>query len=320
MGSAYAQPTATLSSESVEVGEQVDVELEFINNGEVTLIDGAIMFGSSNVSIDGMGSINVNGPALDDTGFNAQINQTSPGVINILVSNLGDPDALIPSGTIALIPFNGLNSGLGFDNTPLTWDADSFFGDEDEMDVLGDFTNGSISIFGGTGGTISVDITKSSDTTRVEPGIPTLITYQIILNSNGSNTATGVNVVDELPNGAIFEDGMSSSECALGQNNTVECSVGSIPSGQEVELNIAISIVAMEGDILNQAIVEFLGEIGEPVENTSNTFTIRVGGDAGGGGCVLASINNTEMSELLGLLAPFVLLPLVMVLRRRKRG
>jgi len=42
------------------------------------------------------------------------------------------------------------------------------------------------------------------------------------------------------------------------------------------------------------------------------------GGAGSSGGCAIAS-NNTGKTEVLGLLVPFVLLPLMMMLRRKNR-
>jgi len=101
----------------------------------------------------------------------------------------------------------------------------------------------------------------------------------------------------------------------IGPPNSVGCDVGDIPVGQERVLNIAISITGMEGSILNQAIVDFLNEFGERVENASNTFTIRVGGGGGGGGggCSLASNTPTGNSavNILLLLMPALVIGLV---------
>lgn len=313
---AVAQPNLTVSSLDLDVGETGSIQISFENNSEVDQIQLDLSFNPSLVSVD-MSGITFSQAAQDAgfTFFSALVNNNST-----LRMGTNPPVQVpippIPSGVIFNIPFTGLSSGTSnLDIMPI---GGQFFFDDGVAVPPDVITGGSIMVSGDPPppvGSVNVTITKSSDTNRIDPGVPVVITYNIILNSNGDDPAEDVGVTDALPDGAVFDAGMSSPECnmLIGPPNSVGCDVGDIPAGQERVLNIAISITGMEGSILNQAIVDFLNEFGERVENASNTFTIRVGGGGGGGGCALANNTPTGSSavNILLLLMPALVIGFV---------
>ena len=313
---AFAQPNLTITSiDDLGVGQTGVINVDFVNNGEVNGMQFDLSFNPSLVSAD------LNGltfsQAAADLGYapiSALINNNS--TLRLAVNPpVVDPLPDLPSGALFSIPFMGVAAGTTtLDIMEVNGRIFANQGVTVPADIL---TNGAITVEGGPPPFVNVTITKSSDTNRIDPGVPVVITYNIILNSNGDQTAEDVGVTDALPDGAVFDAGMSSPECEMliGPPNSVGCDVGDIPAGQERVLNIAISITGMEGSILNQAIVDFLDEFGERVENASNTFTIRVGGGGGGGGgsCALASNTPTGSSavNILLLLMPALVIGIV---------
>ena len=322
---AFAQPNITVSSLNLDVEETGIIEVSFVNNGDVVLIGFDLPFNPSIVSVD-LNGITIS-DALDDAGFSivkSLINNDSTLRLGL---NSPVPPVLVPSGVVFRIPFTGIADGTtDLDIMP---QGGSIFLGVGGITVPPDVvTDGSIMVSGDPPppDSVNVTITKMSDTTRIDPGIPVTIIYNIILNSNGEETAEDVGVTDALPDGAVFDAGMSSLECdmLIGPPNSVGCDVGDIPAGEGRELNIAISITGIENnDILNQAIVDFLDAVGERVENTSNTFTIKVGGEDNGGGnssCSLASHTSTlnSAANILLLLMPAVVIGFVRFRKKYK--
>jgi hypothetical protein len=315
-GVAQAQPNLSLPTITTGVGTLVDVGLDFENNGEVVVAQMDILFDSNVVSIDPAADISASA-ALDAAGFTLQASDVAGG-IRIVIFNLGDPAALIPSGEIVMMDFSADQQG----DTLLTFSGVQL-GDAGGMEVpVDNLTDGSIEVEAAPPAEIDVEISKDADTNRVQAGVPVLITYFINLEGVGEpgGVATNVFVTDELPTGAEFQAADSSSVCEmlLGAN-TVECDVGSVEEGEVVGLEIAISITRDRGDdIFNDAVVDFLDGFGDPVENLSNLVTVRVGGGGGGGdnGCALASSGNPTGIGHLGFFA-VLLIPVFTVGLRR---
>jgi hypothetical protein len=316
-GVAQAQPNLTLPNVIGVLGGSVGVPLNFSNNGQVTTAQMDILFDNSIVSINPDVDLNPSGQ-LSSAGFTVQANDIAGG-IRIVIFNLGDPAALIPTGDLLDMNFSADQEGstnLEFNNV--------LFGDAGGMPVPVDIlTDGSIEVQAAPPGEINVTIKKSADTNRVDPGVPALITYEITLEGVGDpdGVATDVIVTDELPSGAVFQAADSSQECQLLLGaNTVECDVSNIGDGDIVVLGIVISITRDKGDnIINQAIVDFLNGFGEPVQNDSNTVTVKVGGGGGGGssGCALAaSSGNTGGIGSMGLFALLLVPGFTIGLRR----
>ncbi|MGB7293419.1 MAG: hypothetical protein WBD99_14685 [Thermodesulfobacteriota bacterium] len=316
-GVAQAQPNLTLPDELAILGGSVEVGLDFENNGEVTAAELDILFDDTIVSIDPDTDIEASA-ALDAAGFTLFPNVVG-GTITLAIINLEDPAALIPNGEIVLMDFSADQVGL----TDLMFSG-VVLGDAGGMPVLVDtLTDGSIEVEAAPPAEINVTIEKDADTNRVDPDVPVLISYDIILEGVGEpgGVATDVIVTDALPDGAAFQAADSSPECEmlLGPPNSVECEVGTVDEGEIVVLTIVISITRESGDdIFNEALVDFLNGFGDPVENASNVVTVRVGGGGGGGddGCALASSGNTSGIGSLGLFAVLLIPVFAIGLRR----
>jgi len=157
--------------------------------------------------------------------------------------------------------------------------------------------------------------------TRINPDELSVIAYDIVLESTGDGTATGVKVTDELREGAVFESGLSSGNCNLLIGaNTVECIVGNLTAGEISVLTITISIIREQGDdILNDAIVEFLNEFGEVEMVESNVYRIRVGGGGGGGGGCSVATGAVSGMGAVGSLAVLLIPVFAIGIRRLRR-
>src|SRR3990172_7694173 len=167
--------------------------------------------------------------------------------------------------------------------------------------------------------TIDVTIVKSSDLSEVTEGRRVEITYTIILENTGTQSATGITVQEPLPSGASLEE--ASLGCTENVPGTVICSVGTLGSAAEVTLTITISITPRGAEILNQAILRFLGAGGVTVEKNSNIVMITV--EESGNGCSLASGPvhfETAAANFLILLIPGFVVGIRILRRRTKKN
>src|SRR3990170_3538897 len=166
---------------------------------------------------------------------------------------------------------------------------------------------------------IDVTIVKSSDLSEVTEGSRVEITYTIILKNTGTQSATGITVQEPLPSGASLEE--ASLGCTENVPGTVICSVGTLGSAAEVTLTITISITPRVAEILNHAILRFLGAGGVTVEKNSNTVMITV--EESGNGCSLASGPvhfETAAANFLILLIPGFVVGIRILRRRTKKN
>ncbi len=152
--------------------------------------------------------------------------------------------------------------------------------------------------------TLDVTIVKSSDVIEVTERKTEEITYTIILENTGTQSATGITVEEPLPADATLV--VASAGCTenvvLG---IVTCDVGTIGSGIERTLTITISLKPRGEELLNEAILRFLGVGGVTVQKSSNTVVITIK-DAPSG-CSLASGApklGTTSANILILLIP----------------
>lgn len=327
--SANAQevPEFSLPDGSGEIGERVPLNLNFLNNGQVGGINITINFDQNIVGFDPFSFFDVvPGPDFVGVPSFSLSSTVTPGQVVILLNQGNGAVPALPSGEILTINFV-INSGamvgesteLEISINEMTDTAGNFI-----LPPLADITDGSMTVITEPPQFIDVTINKSADTSRIPPGVPVLVTYTITLQGVGDPgaQATQVFITDPLPSEATFREELSSDGCEMlvGPPNSVECEVGTILRGETIQREIVASLVGMEDvDILNQAIVDFLDEIGEPVENDSNTVTIRVssGGGGGGGGCALTDSSNIGSSGLANLAV--LLVPLVLVLFRLRR-
>ncbi len=163
--------------------------------------------------------------------------------------------------------------------------------------------------------TIDVTIVKSSDFSEVTEGRRVEITYTIVLKNTGTQSATGITVQEPLPSGANLEE--ASPGCMEDVPGTVICDVGTLGSAAEVTLTITISITPRGAEILNQAILSFLGAGGVTVKKDSNTVIITI--KESRNGCSFASGPvhfETAAANFLILLIPGFVVS-IRILRRR---
>jgi uncharacterized repeat protein (TIGR01451 family) len=175
------------------------------------------------------------------------------------------------------------------------------------VDVIGDITE-------------FLNVEPNFETITTTPGgmvsIPVEISNPDIAQTNSlaqtKQTAAGVVVTIDIPEEFDVEELLTTQGvCSI---DLRECVIGDILPGEIV--TVVVDAVAPEGDGVYNVSFNVSTSTGQ--EFTGNA-TVRVSsGGEGSGSCALAS-NNTGKTELLGLLAPLMLPPLVMVLRRKKR-
>lgn len=325
--SAQLPPNFSLPNAVGEIGERTPVNLDFINDGQVGGINFTVEFDPNVIDF----SCNfffdvVAGPDLIGLPV---LNLSSIVTNNQVIVNLNQGGGQVnplPDGEIITINFCISEAAQVGNSSSLDITVNSMT-DTNGGDILppvADTEDGSITVANEPPQNIDVNITKSVDTNRIDPGVPVLIEYTISLNATGDSgaQATDVEVTDSLPLGATFREDLSSEQCEMliGPQNTIGCEAGSLLAGENQDLTIVISINGQEGvDILNQAVLDYVDEIGNPVQKNSNTVTVRVrsGGGGGGGGCVLSADSTDGGLVNFGIL----LIPAIFVLYRlRKRA
>lgn len=320
-------PDFTLPDGSGETGERVPLNLDFRNNGQVGSFNIRILFDQNVVGFDAFGFDVLPGPDLVGVpNFNLSSTVT-PGQIVIILDQGNGAVPALPSGEIITINFVIDNTALAGETSELQILVDQMTNTAGNfiLPPLADITDGSMTVVNEPPQDIDVLISKSADTSNIDPGIPTLVDYTITIEGDGApgSQATQVFITDPLPSEATFREDLSDPGCELliGPQNTVECEVGTILDGEELTRLIVVSIQGSAGsDILNQAIADYIDDAGDPRENTSNTWIIRVrgGGGGGGGGCAVADSGHIGTNGIANLAV--LLIPLAFVLfKTRKR-
>ena len=116
-----------------------------------------------------------------------------------------------------------------------------------------------------------LSISKEADPSPVHLG--EVLTYTLLVNNLGPNDATGVKMVDNLPEGVTYIH--SSPGCAR-VNLKITCTIGNLGSGEVKELVITVRAPLVEGTLTNTATVS--GNEPDPVpgNNTATTNTMVV--------------------------------------------
>ncbi len=113
-----------------------------------------------------------------------------------------------------------------------------------------------------------LSITKTASPEPVMVGQD--LTYTIVVANDGPQDATGVTVVDTLPEGVTF---VSASEgCTPPADGTVTCTVGDLASGNVATITIVVT-PDVEGTITNTAVVSGNENDPDPANNTASAVT-----------------------------------------------
>lgn len=167
---------------------------------------------------------------------------------------------------------------------------------------------------------INVTIVKSSDLTEVTEGKRVDITYTIILENTGTQSATGIMVEEPLPEGATLV--VASQGCLADALGTVTCNVGTLgTTGPDKTKNLIITInIKPRGkEIINQAILSFLGAGGVTVEKDSNSVFIRIKEAPKGCSLAMGPVKfETTVTDMIVLLIPGLVFG-VRAIRRKRR-
>jgi len=89
---------------------------------------------------------------------------------------------------------------------------------------------------------LTLEMTRSPE----NPGPGDVVTYRIFVTNNGPATATGVTVTDDLPDGMAFISATSTQGTCTG-TDPVQCTIGTMTSGQTVTVTIMAQLPANAG-------------------------------------------------------------------------
>ncbi len=114
-------------------------------------------------------------------------------------------------------------------------------------------------------------ITKEASPSPVRLG--EVLTYTLVVSNLGPNNATGVKVVDDLPQGVTYV--RSTPGCAR-VNLKITCTIGNLAKGNAVQLVIVVNAPAVEGSLTNTATVTGNEPDLVPDNNTATTQTMVI--------------------------------------------
>jgi len=136
-------------------------------------------------------------------------------------------------------------------------------------------TASAITTIGGSSANADLEVVKQGPAV-VDRG--TTLYYNVTAHNNGPDTATNVTVADPVPAGLTFNQGASSTNCALIGVNVI-CDNMTLAQGLGETITIAFDVpsgIACQSTIVNQASVAGSSTDTNPSNNQSNTVTTIV--------------------------------------------
>lgn len=217
----------------------------------------------------------------------------------------GGTDYVITSGTLTFAP----NDQSETITVTLLSDA-AFEGDETFTVTLSN-PSPTVAIADGTAtGTILDDdagvadltltITRSPD--NPAPGDP--VTYTLVVTNNGPQTATGVVVSNDLPDGMVFLSSASTQGSCTG-TDPIQCSVGTLLMGQSATITINAQLPANAGGAYVNTATADSNESDPTAPVASDTITLPAHGEAH-----IPTLSEWMLILLAGLLALFAAMKL----------
>ncbi|MDQ6615780.1 MAG: SBBP repeat-containing protein [Actinomycetota bacterium] len=134
-------------------------------------------------------------------------------------------------------------------------------------------------------------LTKTATPKVVAFGQP--LTYSVTATNNGPTDATGVNVVDPLPTGAVLQSAVSSQGTCTQSAGTVTCKLGGLASAAQA--TVAITVMPKPGLITNSATVS-----GDQVDPTPANNGATASVFANGNGCGQVITKTTVLTADIG--------------------
>jgi uncharacterized repeat protein (TIGR01451 family) len=139
---------------------------------------------------------------------------------------------------------------------------------------------------------VDLALSKSDLQDPVHPG--SNLTYTVLVNNNGPNPATGVQVTDTLPSGVTFVSATPSQGTCSQASGTVTCQVGALAVNASASIQIVVTTPSTASTLTNSASVT--GNETDP-DTTNNSATqettVAVSGAVISNGTVSLGVNDT---------------------------
>ncbi|QDH78822.1 DUF11 domain-containing protein [Echinicola soli] len=122
---------------------------------------------------------------------------------------------------------------------------------------------------------VDMAISKTSNAARIYQGDE--FSYTITVQNNGEGTATGITIVDELPDlvGYVSSSYLLSSEgmepLLEQEGNTLRWNIAEFPAGESMVITLTVKAKAL-GELLNEVSVESAHEDVNPADNTDKDY------------------------------------------------
>ncbi len=123
----------------------------------------------------------------------------------------------------------------------------------------------------------NADLTVAKTINNAIPDAGDAITYTVMVTNAGPDDATGVQVVDVLPESAIFRSATPQDVCTE-ENNIIACDLGHLPNGDSAMVTIVVT-PTQAGTITNVASVTSDASDPDPSNNTAEKTTRVTGAD-----------------------------------------
>ncbi|HRK72627.1 MAG TPA: DUF11 domain-containing protein, partial [Rhodothermales bacterium] len=158
-------------------------------------------------------------------------------------------------------------------------------------------SNNSSSASVNAGNNADISVAKTLD--KLTANTSEVVTYTVTVRNNGPAQATGLTVRDLLPTGVQYLNATATQGGYV--SGSGDWSIGTLPAGQAVVLQIAARVTSTSGSITNTAIVTALNET-DPV-SSNNTSTAVLNATQGADIAVTKTVNN--VSPQIGDLVTF---------------
>ena len=148
------------------------------------------------------------------------------------------------------------------------------------------------------------DLTLTKTAAPANPGPGNNVTYTVVVRNNGPQTATGVVVTDDMPNGMLLISSQSTQGTCTG-TDPIQCTIGTLAMNQSATITIVAQLPANAGGAFVNNATADSNESDPTPPTASATITLPSHGEA-----QIPTLSEWMLIMLAGLLALFAAMKL----------